>query len=658
MRYVRPLFIGILSFVIALNAAAIRAIVAIFLCSLLGICFSASTDFSVLSHTNSAQASISFGLEGQEVAVPPIIREAPIDLQNSLADDFIVSRQTPFDSGRNEVLIISPSTGTEQRFEISLPTGNDFQLYQASFSKVRVGDVSEIVDSSDSRDAKSMLDSFSISFNRSYIASEITLADGSQVEFSSSEASVYTADGVQVETISLSSEDSLNETYISTLKSHDKSIEYLLSQASSCESGIRNQIYAAGQDIGRKSGVLRGAMSPQGKAASWASAFGERALEDSLVSETRNQTLQEIACVPPIECDEEQSYEGASEVRTDLFKIPGNAYQQVDVKYQFYKIPDRMEIYYQGELVDSIPRGGGQTSGSSQLSVQLPGGADFVGVKLIGNEDEDTRWTYTISCSAECEEIDIDREIADDAAQLERANEEWAYIRDVIGRYYEENINNPAAAAFSEQMYNLAAGSFVNRTEVGGWAGEFTRNTLLIAARDIGTNRDFWDSPPPVPPTTASWRNSQVGWIFARACNTIEDIDVGIDPYNNSDRAYDCGFGRAGEHHLNRHLKPAFNQGIRSRLLGVIENECIEQQELGRELELAMRELKQEHSLLLDSVLVPAVSTLPITSLVGWPASWNVPRIAKDLRDDILGEVLDDYVREGKIPEEIAKKLK
>lgn len=414
MRYLRLLIIGIFSFAVALNAAAIRAMIAIFLCSLLSVCSSASVDFFMLSRMNPVQAAVPSDLEGQEIAVPPIIREAPIDLQNSIANDFVVSRQTPYDSGRNEVLIVSPSTGTEQRFEINLPTGDDFRLYEASFKKVRIDDVSEIVESSNPKKIEIALESFSMGFNNSNLLSEVALADGSRVKFSDSEVSIYAANGEKIEIIQSSLRGLSVDTSVSLSKSNYKLSESLLAQASSCESGIRNKIYAASQDVGRKANILRNANSLQGRAASWASAFGERALEDSLVSETRNQTLQEIACVPPIECDEQQDYQGASEIRTDLFKVSGATDQQVNIRYEFYDIPDRMEIYYQGELVDSIPRGQGQISNSGQLSVRLPGGAEFVGVKLIGNEDKGTRWNYTIQCVGSGESPCGDEDIQDE----------------------------------------------------------------------------------------------------------------------------------------------------------------------------------------------------------------------------------------------------
>lgn len=405
MRHLRLLALAIFGAVTAFNAAFISATLSALLCGVLGFCALADSGSFAMGRMDTAQAAIPTGRSGQEIAIPPIVRAAPVDLQGALADDFIVSRQTPYSSGRNEVLIVSPSTGTEQRFEISLPTGSRFQLYETSFSGVRIGNPAAIVESPAPAQVQSMLESFSIGFDSNNIASTVTLADGSRADFSENEAVVYSSDGQVAETIPFSSSSlsgSLNAAWVKSLDLTEPPSVEIIAQTSGCESSIRDQIYKSSQDVGLKSNVLRNAQSAEGKAASWVAAFGKRALEDSLIAETRNQTLQEIACIPPIECDQQQDYEGASEIRTDLFKIPGSGGQQVDIWYEFYEIPDRMEIYYQGELVDSIPRGPGQTSGSSQLSVNLPGGAEFVGVKLVGNEDAGTRWNYTISCSAGC----------------------------------------------------------------------------------------------------------------------------------------------------------------------------------------------------------------------------------------------------------------
>ena len=67
------------------------------------------------------------------------------ELPNYLADDFEVSLQTPYDSGRNEIVVTSPSTDTTQRFWINLP-GEEFQLYELELTNVPVNNAERLVE--------------------------------------------------------------------------------------------------------------------------------------------------------------------------------------------------------------------------------------------------------------------------------------------------------------------------------------------------------------------------------------------------------------------------------------------------------------------------------------------------------------------------------
>ena len=402
MRYLYLLIIGIFSFVTALNATAIRAMIAIFLCGLLSVCSSTNVDFSVLSHENSVQAAMPFDLEGQEIAVPPIIREAPIDLQNSLADDFVVSRQTPYNSGRNEVLIVSPSTGTEQRFEINLPgTTSGFRLYQASFDKVSLEDPVQVIQDDNaltSPQIQTKLENFVVRFNDQNVPSEVILGDGTKTEFSDSEAVIRSAEGQVIETVPLSIASGLDR--ITTFSEFSK--VQLVQATTGCESNIKNQIYNSGRNAGNKANALRKSQSADGKLSAWVLTFGRKALEDSMVASRRNQTLQEVACKPPVSCNQPRRYNGSNVTQTDLFQLAGGNNQQITIKYEFYTIQDRMEIYSNGDLIHSIPSGPGSTGGNNEdnpLSLQIDDGVEFLGIKLIGNEDPNTRWDYTISCT-------------------------------------------------------------------------------------------------------------------------------------------------------------------------------------------------------------------------------------------------------------------
>ena len=407
MRYFRLLILGLFSTVAALNIDVLRMVTTVFLCGTLGFCsFTVNGQLSEMHYPNAVQAATPFGVTGQEIAIPPIIREAPIDLQNALANDFVVSRQTPYSSGRNEVLVVSPSTGTEQRFEISLPgAGNGFRLYQASFNKVLIADPAHIADRESSYSAaqiQATLESFSINFDSSNFPTSALLADGTKAEFSDSEVTILSADGQIIEEISLSTRLPYDDRIVS-----EKSSRYVaqlvppLVPSSVCINGIRDKIYNSGQGLGNISNALKETNTIYGVMFAWATAYGKRGLEDSLVADTRNQTLQEIACNRPVECDEPQPYEGESEIRTDLFRLSGGTNQQVSIRYEFYDIPDRMEIYAEGRLIKSIPEGSGYTDGSSTIPLSIEDGVSFLGIKLIGNEDSGTKWNYTVSCSGQ-----------------------------------------------------------------------------------------------------------------------------------------------------------------------------------------------------------------------------------------------------------------
>lgn len=364
-------------------------------------------------------------LSPQEIAVPPIIREAPIDLQNALPDDFVVSRQTPYSSGRNEVLIVSPSTGTEQRFDINLPgTSGSFRLYQASFDKVVIDDPARVVgdESSLSPDQiQAKLESFTIKFDSNNSPELVILADGTEAEFANSEAVIRSADGQVIDTIPLSDLSSSHESSVSA-----KASENLLAQINpyECKDRIRNQLYGSGQKAKSISDALKNANSNEGKAFAWTLTYGKRALEDSLVANTRNQTLQSIACTRPVQCNQQERYEGSNVIRTDLFQLPGGRNQRVNIQYEFYEIEDRMEVYVEGRLIDSIPKGSGYTGGSGDVPLSIDNGIAFLGIKLIGNEDSGTKWWYTISCSGESvpQELLEAREIAN---RLSDVYPEW-----------------------------------------------------------------------------------------------------------------------------------------------------------------------------------------------------------------------------------------
>ncbi len=328
------------------------------------------------------------------LAAIPLIREAPVNLQGALANDFEVSQQTPYSTGRNEILSVSPSSGTEQLYEVSLPDAGEFQLYESSFNKVSVDDPAAIVGDPKTLSAAQIqanLAAFSIRYdnNTPVVA---TLADGAKAEFGSGQIVVRSPNGQVLETLAMEVSDRAAKSLLPPA---------LIAQGSSCEQTIRSKFYDLSVAVSTGAKTLEQAESDYGKLIQWVLTFSAKSLEDSTVPNSRNLTFQSVACQPPVRCNEAQTYEGASEIRTDLFRLPKGLNQSVTLEYEFFVIPDRMELYYNGQMIFEV----GPTAGTNRVNITtLPDEAGYVGVKLIGNTNADTRWWYTIFCNSEVEQ--------------------------------------------------------------------------------------------------------------------------------------------------------------------------------------------------------------------------------------------------------------
>ncbi|MEO1560407.1 MAG: hypothetical protein AAFS12_12505, partial [Cyanobacteria bacterium J06632_19] len=333
---------------------------------------------------------------------PDCDRNRAIDVGDSLPNDFTVSKQTPYRTGRNEVLITSPSTGTEQRFEINLPDTGSFQLYKASFNKVKVSNPEKVLGAGASlspQQVAAKLRQFEINFERN-APKTVVLADGTRGEFSASGVVIRSKNGRVIETVkTLAMGRQMQPQLMAALPVSSGAMVAQGSSGGSCQSSIRSKLYNVSQEVQRKGADIlkQNATSEKGKLIAWVTTFVQKALEDSLIPNNRNQTLQEVACEKPVQCNQPQNYSGGWETRTDLFKLPGGN-NSISLRYQFYTIPDRIELWRDGELIFSQ----GPTSGSDKIEINDKRlyGSGFVGVKLIGNPtNKNTRWNYTISCS-------------------------------------------------------------------------------------------------------------------------------------------------------------------------------------------------------------------------------------------------------------------
>ncbi|MBE9061448.1 hypothetical protein [cf. Phormidesmis sp. LEGE 11477] len=343
------------------------------------------------------------------VAAIPLIREAPTDLQGALANDFVVSQQTPYSTGRNEILSISPSTGTRQLHEVSLPDTGRFQLYETRFSNVSVPEPDQVIDedrSLSNQQIAASLSQFSIRYNNNQPAIA-QLADGASATFESGQIVVRSPSGQVVETLSGESTNHSIDYQIVTDQTitdqtitdwANKSFQLAQTDTDSCQQTIRTRFYNMSVAVGSGAKTLEQAQSDYGKLFNWILTFSAKALENSTVPNSRNITFQSVACQPPVLCNEPQTYEGANEIRTDLFRLPKGRNPLVTLQYEFYEIPDRIELYYDGEMIFAV----GPASGYDITQIaSLPDNTNYVGVKVIGNTDSGTLWNYTILCDSE-----------------------------------------------------------------------------------------------------------------------------------------------------------------------------------------------------------------------------------------------------------------
>ncbi|MEN8446494.1 MAG: hypothetical protein ABG776_15945 [Cyanobacteria bacterium J06555_13] len=230
-------------------------------------------------------------------------------------------------------------------------------------------------------------------------------------------------------------------------------------------------------------------------------------------------------------------------------------------------------------------------------------------------------------------------------ADPEQATREWIEIDATLSAYLESNQGRISTGFYAQQMYNLGAGSYQNRQAAGGWAGDFTRNTLLVAARDIESNPTFWADPPELPDNY----DSSADWW----CDLIDGIETTIvDPDNQSHRAKDCSFGRAGNHHVIRHLRPAWEQHFRRTLPRIAADTCLAPDKMTDALLASVEDIRAEHQLLLDEILVPSLENLGLFWTTRELAVINVPSVAREERENAMLRVLHEIASRGEITQD------
>ncbi len=356
-------------------------------------------------------------IEPQTVGVIPLVRPAPVDLQDTLPKDFLATRQTPRRTGKREILLVSSSTKIEQRYLMNLPRDGGFELYEVEFRKVSGVNGSQLLGNSsqiNATQAQSLVNTFKITF-KSNSLSEVILADGSKAEFSANKAIIKNSNGQVIETIQLSiatRQNAPSNLYLTNSKSLNKPARELrnnvssvqLAQGASCQDTARSTMNNSTTLMATWVEQFSQSKDARTKVVRWALAYGTEAIKSNTIP--KEDSLQDMACRQPVRCGERR-IAGASEVRTDLFEVPPGARAgDIKLKYEFFTIPDRIEMYYeQGDKpFFQLP----PTSGQGSVSVpEPPKGAEYVGVTIRGNPDPDTRWWYEVSCSVQPYQLEI-----------------------------------------------------------------------------------------------------------------------------------------------------------------------------------------------------------------------------------------------------------
>lgn len=207
--------------------------------------------------------------------------------------------------------------------------------------------------------------------------------------------------------------------------------------------------------------------------------------------------------------------------------------------------------------------------------------------------------------------------------------EEWTMILKVLDAYYERNKTSQVRA-YAHQIQQLARFSHLHREEIGGWAGEFTRTLLLIAAKDTAARGKHWDNP------EDRWWQGACSLILGDLCETMN----------------------AGGEHFNEHLAPGFYEYLKQRLVAA-----------GRKgprkgafdrIKAEMEKLIKEHDNLIEQAVKPAAAEV---HEYGWSQfrsfiAFNIAGDAIALRKRTLDKIRLELVKMGLIsPSEGVKLL-
>lgn len=410
MKISKLKILGLIGFLGAIGGILLKKLLIVLLVGLLGLQSALASLPSSAPINDNLPKAISQLPESSLMTQIPRIRNAPVELGDALPGDFLATRQMPLSSGRREVLLVSASTGTEQRYLINMPGNSDFQLHQVDFKNVSGFDPSRIIRGETqpaSAEVHTALRTFNLTFQNGN-PETLTLADGSQAQFRGNQLIIRSPAGEEIEAFqasALSADEpitlakhhhSLSQEQFGNinLENSTKTSHSLLAQSNpDCQTQVVRSLARISTSITHYTDSMANSQSSITQMARWALSYSAKALENSTLPEQEN--IQDISCRPPVQCDQQQ-ISGGSEIRTDLFALaPGASHGELILEYEFYTIPDTLEMYYNGQRIFST----GEVSGQNRRSFSIPASAQEIGITIIGNRNTNTRWWYKISCS-------------------------------------------------------------------------------------------------------------------------------------------------------------------------------------------------------------------------------------------------------------------
>lgn len=208
-----------------------------------------------------------------------------------------------------------------------------------------------------------------------------------------------------------------------------------------------------------------------------------------------------------------------------------------------------------------------------------------------------------------------------------------------------------SALIFALQISELTQAAFENRTEAGGWAGDFVRGALSVSAADIKRRRTFWV-------------NNQGGCADAVKNESPFICDVSRRIPGRTGISY-CNARLFGDEHFASHLKTGFYSAIKRTLIASLLDSTAAGENRAAKIIESYNRIAAEHEQLITKGIQPGFDKIKRDlqkDFRGW-ASWAerkvIPRVARFLvpeqvrpvRREVLLMVLADLVKERVLTE-------